>query len=131
MQSTPFVLVVEPSITLRTLIDVTLTTFYRNHPSAGWVIYAEAITALRNIYDGLLPIPDLAVICWDLPYLDGFDATRVIRSRGYPTAVALIVEQDRPLDRLKARQVGANATLARPFKVQGLAETLDSLFAPH
>jgi CheY-like chemotaxis protein len=127
MLSSPFVLVVETSITLRTIIDVF---FHQYSYPAGWAIYEEAASALRDIQAGRLPIPDVALLGWDLPKLDGIATTRFMRARGYATAIVLLLEQQSTLDQLKARLAGANTTLVKPFTVQSLLQTLSSFSLP-
>ncbi len=119
----PFVLVVESSVTLRTIIDLT---FHRNPYPAGWAIYEEAISALRAIQASHLPVPDVALIRLDLPRLDGIATTRLMRARGYGTSILLLLEQPSTSDQLKARLAGANATLVKPFTVQSLLQMLSS-----
>ncbi|HEU5381605.1 MAG TPA: response regulator [Ktedonobacteraceae bacterium] len=121
--SSPFILVIESSATLRAVIDVT---FHQYPYPVGWAIYEEAVSALRDIQASLLPIPDVALIRLELPRLDGIAATRLMRTRGYATSIVLLLEQPSTLDQLHARLAGANATLAKPFTVQSLLQTLSS-----
>ncbi|HEU5377152.1 MAG TPA: response regulator [Ktedonobacteraceae bacterium] len=119
--SPPFVLTIESSLTLRTIIEVTLR---RHFPSARGAFYAEAVAALQDIHAGRLPVPAVAVIRQDMPHLDGIAATRLMRARGYPTGIVLLLEHDCALERVKARLAGAQTSLAKPLTVQQLVQTL-------
>ena len=125
----PFLLVIEPSLTLRTLIDVTLRRQARvstNTFPVSWALFADPVPALRAIYRERLPVPHLGLVCRDLPHLDGYAVMQHMQRRGYPTAflVCLSAEQDSPLERMKAHLAGARATLAKPYTVQQLLAAL-------
>lgn len=121
----PFILVLEPSHTLRTIIDVTL----RRAPfPLGWALYDDAVAALQDIHAGVLSVPDLALIEQHLPRLRGVEAVGLLRARGYPTTIVLLVNSSHPLVRLHARLAGANYVLVKPFKLQELEQIVFSIF---
>src|SRR5258708_35280519 len=125
----PFLLVIEPSITVRTIIDVTLR---RNaHPSVpvspvSWAMFADPVIALCALRGGRIPVPHIGLVCRDLPHLDGYEVIQHMSQKGYPTAfiVLLSPDQNGPLERIKAQLVGARTTLAKPFTVQQLLQSL-------
>lgn len=117
----PFLLVIEPSPTLRTILEITL----RRHAYLTWALFADPLPALRAIQLGHLPVPDVALVCRRLPYLDGFEVLRILRERQYHTSVVLLLsDQDSRLDRIKARLAGARAVLVKPFTMQELLQVL-------
>lgn len=123
----PSLLVIEPSLTLRTIIQTAL----RRHGYPVPSLFADPIAALQALSQGRVPIPDVALVCRKLPHLDGLDVIRVMRRRRYPIAIALLLsEQDGTLARIQARLAGAQATLKKPFTVQQLLQILEALSPP-
>lgn len=127
----PFLLVIEPSLTMRKVIEVILR---RNAhtPSlpgpASWATFADPVSALRALRTGQLPVPHIGLICRDLPYLDGYEVIQHMRQRGYATVFVVLFssDEDGPLERIKARLAGAQITLTKPFTVRQLLQTLAS-----
>lgn len=121
-----FLLAIEPSPTLRAIIEVSL----RRFPfPISWTLYDHAVEALKDIQSGALPVPDLALIEQDLPGLDGFEAVRLMRARGYATQITLLFAQNHPMGRVQARLVGANHVLVKPFKTQDLERLFSLAFS--
>lgn len=122
----PFILVIETSLTLCTIIDVHLRRF--PHP-IRWAIYNVALEALRDIHAGTIPIPNGALIRLNLPGgLNGLGVAHFMREHGYTTHIVMLLEQDRRMDRVLARLAGANAVLVKPFTLDDLDQFFASCF---
>lgn len=127
----PFLLVIEPSLTVRTVIEATLCRNARAPSSFHlpyWALFADPVSALGALHASQIPVPHIGLVCRDLPHLDGYQVIQHVHQRGYPTSfiVLLSAEQDSPLERIKAHLAGARTTLAKPFTVQQLLQTLAS-----
>jgi CheY-like chemotaxis protein len=74
------------------------------------------------------PIPVLVFLDLKLPFLDGFEVLRWIRSTPALDEVAVVVlsSSDQPRDRQLADQLGARAYLVKPPNVESLHELLRS-----
>ena len=115
-QRSPFVLVIEPSLVLRRVI---LTSLSRNGFSTT-MAYAHPLEALKAIVQRQIPVPDIALVCRNMPWPDGYEVIAYLRKNGYPTKCILLLSHDGSLERIKARLAGARASLAKPLTVQAL-----------
>jgi len=71
--------------------------------------------------------PDLVVLDIVLPGLSGFEVCRLVKGK-YPDVKVLILSAlDRDVDHKYAMNYGADGFLSKPFSVDGLLETVDSV----
>ena len=94
----------------------------RLHATSG----DEALATLRS-----LPIlPGLVLLDLNLPGLDGRQALREIRAdpRLAPLVVAVLSTSDDPRDLAVTREVGADAYLVKPMRLDALLDKLGALF---
>jgi CheY-like chemotaxis protein len=123
----PFVVVLDDSLTVRTLISVTL------HREGCRVIgYAHPYHALQDLMQGHQPPPDVLFVNLILPQMNGFAVLRLLRSQPQFAHTALIVisRLDGVVDRLRARLLGATAYLTKPFTQEQLVRLVRE-YSPH
>ena len=122
----PPVLLIDDSPTVRKIIEVALR-------RAGYEVtaYEDPEEALGALKRGEIPAPALAIVDVGLPKLDGYDVIRLLRASPQFQQLPVIVvsARDGILDRIKARLVGANAYLVKPFKERDL-RALVQQYAP-
>jgi CheY-like chemotaxis protein len=90
---------------------------------------ASGPEALEALAEGGI---DLVLMSVDLPGMDGFDTTRILRSQAAPSVVPVVLIAPK-LDRSAYAfgiQSGAADVIARPFHPQGLVELFKKLLRP-
>lgn len=124
-QALPFCLVIDPSLVIRTIVVTEL----RRAGYPPCAAYATSMEALHAISSQCIPIPDIALICWRLPKIDGIEVLQHMKRAQYHTASIMMLDQDQnsALIRAKARLAGARNTLVKPFTMQELRTRLASL----
>ncbi len=81
----------------------------------------EAIEmALRRPYD-------LILMDVEMPVMDGFEATKQLRERGYTGAIVAATALTKPEDAAHCLDMGCDKYLPKPFSRDGLSAILDSL----
>jgi twitching motility two-component system response regulator PilG len=119
------IVVIDDSLTVRKILETGL-------GRAGYVTicYADPAEALRNLLDPGNPAPDLLLVDIGLPKLDGFEVLKYMRANWRYSSVPMYVisNRDSVLDRVKARLVGANGYIVKPFKIQEVVALLQQLF---
>jgi PAS domain S-box-containing protein len=65
-----------------------------------------------------------------MPQQDGYEATRELRRRGLTLPIVAVTANAMAEDIERCLQAGMNAHLAKPFRYQDLADTLDKWLAP-
>ncbi len=73
-----------------------------------------------NRYDAIL-------MDMDLPVMDGFEATRTLRSNGYHGLIVAATGMDRPEDQARCLQAGCDAYVAKPINRRELETILSAL----
>lgn len=121
----PFCLVIDQSLTMRKILEIE----FRRAGYPSCASFAEPVEALQALAQQHLPVPDVALVSWRLPRLDGVEVIRQMKLAGYHTACVMLLDQDldRPLTHLKARLAGAQKVLVKPFTMQQLHAQLASL----
>ena len=113
----PQVLVIDDSEVVRTIIKVSL-------GRIGYEVtaYADPLEALQALAGGEVPRIAVAIVDLGLPRLDGYDVIRLVRAdaRFQHLPIIVVSARDGVLARMKARLVGANEFLTKPFKEQAL-----------
>ena len=121
-------IIIDPSPTVREVIKLILI----RHGYATIATFADSIQALRALHQHELPIPDIALICRRLPFLDGYEVAHVMRKRAYATQIVILMaRQEGILERIKAHLAGAKAVLLKPFDTRELLRIVAHLSAPH
>jgi twitching motility two-component system response regulator PilG len=121
------VCIIDDSPTVRAIVRTSLGRIgYHVRECADGV---EAFHWLRSTRD---PLPVLFVLDLNLPHMDGYSVARFLKHHPSFAAIPILIltGRDGVLDRLKARLVGAEAYLTKPFQTQGLQATVQSLLGP-
>ena len=122
--STKFLMVIDDSPTICKILEVAL-------GRQGYQVrsFLEPLLALRALFvTGEVPVPDLLFVNLILPRMSGFQVIQLLRN--YPQSkhipIIVITRRDGLMDRLKARIVGANEYVTKPFKIQDIVEIVQS-----
>jgi CheY-like chemotaxis protein len=120
----PSCLVLDQSATVCKVIQIIL---YRAG-SPACTTFSDPLLALQTMATKGMPLPDVALISYQLPLMDGIEVIRLMQHHHYPTATVLLLNQDEnsALMRIKARLAGARATLAKPLTTQQLLALLST-----
>jgi len=73
---------------------------------------------------------DVILMDCQMPLLSGFDATRLLRERGYTGRIVALTANALEGDEERCREVGMDAYLSKPFKLAGLRAVLEALEGP-
>lgn len=89
---------------------------------------AEDIEEACDVQDALSKIsafqPDLMLVDWDLPELDGLALVRRVRERGESIPIILITERTERSRVLEAIREGVNNVVAKPFTAEVMAKRI-------
>jgi DNA-binding response OmpR family regulator len=112
------ILLVEDEIKLAEIIQ-------RELDASGYRVYhaADGCQALRLFQRGS---PDLVILDWILPVLNGLDVLRRIRSESAVPVLMLTARTD-PTDRVVGLEVGADDYLVKPFNMSELVARVRAL----
>jgi twitching motility two-component system response regulator PilG len=94
--------------------------------------FPDGVEALRWLQATQGPLPVVIVLDLTLPRLDGYSVARLCKQHAAWKSIPIVIltGRDGVLDRLKARLVGAEAYLTKPFQTQELQATVQSLLGP-
>jgi DNA-binding response OmpR family regulator len=113
----PTILLIEDSLELADSVVVNL-------KQAGYQVY-HAADGLEGIKQHDAVKPDLVILDWMLPGLDGLEVLKRIR-QGAATPVLMLTAKSEEIDRVLGLEVGADDYLTKPF---GLRELLARVHA--
>lgn len=115
------ILIVEDTEDNRRIIRIALT-------SAGYEVL-EAEDGVKGIETAIEHVPDLILMDIQLPVLDGYQATRLIKAHPRINAIPIIAVTSYALsgDEAKARNAGCDGYLAKPFSPRQLIAQVNSL----
>jgi twitching motility two-component system response regulator PilG len=120
MQSHYCALVIEGSLTVRTIIRICLR-------RAGLLVFdfPDGLQALRWLGSSQACMPDLILLDTDIPP-DWYTIVRSLQKQPacLHTMLVLLSRRDGLVDHLKARLAGARAYIAKPFRTQELLEVV-------
>ena len=111
------VMVIDDSQTIRTVVDAGLR-------RAGYRVSAfpDGLVAMGALARGEVEVPELVLVDLDLPRMDGYEVTRVLR--GKPefagTCFIILTCYDSAWNRLRARMAGASEFIVKPFRMSYL-----------
>lgn len=113
------ILVVEDTTQLANLVRRELT-------AAGYdvLVAADGTTAVEI---HARERPDLVVLDWMLPGLDGIEVLRRIRDEA-PTPVLMLTARSEEIDRVMGLEIGADDYLTKPFSMRELLARIRALF---
>jgi two-component system chemotaxis response regulator CheY len=76
-----------------------------------------------------MPVPDLALIDWNMPELDGLELIRVLRSdpRYESMAIVMVTSETEPAQIQRALSMGADEYIMKPLSPEVLMERLVQL----
>lgn len=116
----PVILVVEPSLTLRTLLPIMLRCLHQAQVFA----FPHTVAALRHFRDPTLPMPTHIFLTKAAPLLSS-DAALCVLKQQFPAAMRVLVMEDEGcLERIKAQLAGATDILCKPYTLADLARLL-------
>jgi two-component system chemotaxis response regulator CheY len=116
-------LVVDDSRTMRTILSRIL-----NGLGAD-VQQAEDAAAALKYFDDSSSLPDIALVDWHMPGMNGLELVAAIRaeSRFEPMSIMMVTTEGEPEQISAALAAGANEYLVKPFTQEAVAEKLSLL----
>lgn len=115
------ILVADDSITIRKVVELTF---------ADTGIRVESVGSGREALDRF-PVmrPDLVLADVVMPEPSGYDVCRAVKASERPVPVLLLAGTFEPFDPDRARGVGADGHLIKPFESRTLVERVEALLA--
>ena len=86
---------------------------------AGYVV-EEAFTGREALDAVTREEPDLIVLDWMLPDIDGIEVGRRLRARGFKSAVLFLTAKDATENKVEALRVGGDDYVTKPFSLAEL-----------
>jgi twitching motility two-component system response regulator PilG len=122
----PFILIIDDSITVRKILEVTV----KREGYAG-LSFPDGYEALRWLISPEGRVPALIFLDLTMPRMDGFTTLRRLKSKPALAAVPVIVLTNREgtLNHLKARLAGACEYRSKPFKQEDIVAILRQYLA--
>ncbi len=113
-----FVMIIDDSPTICRILEVALRR--QGHQVMSFQQPVLALYALFQTKE--VPFPDLLLVDLILPRLNGFQVIQFLRNHAQSRHIPIIVisRRDGLIDRLKARIVGANEYVTKPFTIQDI-----------
>jgi DNA-binding response OmpR family regulator len=125
MRAEPTVLVVEDDVHIAHVLSFML-------ERQGYQVthVADGRAAVEHVASQ--PPPDLVLLDVMLPYVDGFEIVRVIRTQaGWETTpVIMLTAKNTERDTVRALEAGANDFIIKPFQPQDLLARLRRVLKP-
>jgi CheY-like chemotaxis protein len=72
---------------------------------------------------------DVLLLDMEMPVMDGFEAARVLRERGYPKPIVALTAHYQGAEIERARREGCSDVLSKPVTLARLREVLEPLLA--
>jgi DNA-binding response OmpR family regulator len=115
------ILLADDSITIRKVVELTFhdTDFRLDAVGSG----EDALRALRDAP------PDLVLADVVMPAPSGYEICRFVKASDRPVPVLLLVGAFEPFDEKRAREVGSDGEIRKPFDSKALVETVRRLLA--
>ncbi len=117
--------------------SLTVCTFVRRILEREWYkveTYLQPLAALQALWQQAGAPPAAIVLDIQLPHLDGYEITRMLRTTAPETLrtvpIIALTARDGVLDRTKGKLLGMNAYLTKPFEPTELLAVLNALI-PH
>lgn len=94
-------------------------------------LFADTKHALAHAYDGhealdaiKASLPDLVLLDWEMPNMDGLATLIEIRNQGFDVPVVMVTSRNDVSNIVSALEKGANEYVMKPFSKDILAEKL-------
>jgi len=115
------VLVAEDVENLRSLIEI-----YLRELGLECLTVSNGFEAVEAAMAGNF---DILLLDMEMPVMDGFEAARVLRERGYPKPIVALTAHYQGVEIERARREGCNDILSKPVTLVRLREVLGPLLA--
>ncbi len=112
------ILLVDDSRTIRNIQKNTLS-------GLGYEDVAEAADGLEALSAVSTAPPDLIILDWNMPNMDGLTFLGKIRAKGIKIPVIMCTTEAEKSRVIQALQAGANNYVVKPFTAEALAEKID------
>jgi len=70
--------------------------------------------------------PDLVLMDLYMPNMDGFNATRLLRDKGFTAPIIALTSSEKAEDKLKAEQAGCNQFILKTLEMKAVELAMDS-----
>src|SRR5688572_16226881 len=87
----------------------------------------EAYTGREAIDAVTRDEPDLIVLDWMLPDLEGIEVGRRLRARGFKTAILFLTAKDATEDKVEALRAGGDDYVTKPFSLAEIVARIQSI----
>ena len=120
------VMVVDDSHMICRIVEFSL-----EHYGISTVPFYSGVDALNALNDGAVPVPDLVLLDISMPDMSGYDVASMLNGNKAFKSVPIVMlsGHDGIFDRLKARRVGADDFIAKPFDKPQLVRKIFPLLA--
>lgn len=69
--------------------------------------------------------PDLVLMDLNMPKMNGFDATKLLRQKGFESPIVVLTASESEQDRQKAKDVGCNDYILKTMEMRDVERVLD------
>src|SRR6202000_3006550 len=87
----------------------------------------EAHTGRAALDTVLREEPDLIVLDWMLPDLDGIEVGRRLRAQGYQTAILFLTAKDATENKVEALRAGGDDYVTKPFSLAEIVARIHAI----
>jgi two-component system OmpR family response regulator len=87
----------------------------------------EAVTGRDALASAVRSEPDLIVLDWMLPDLDGLEVGRRLRERGFESAILFLTARDAVEDKVDALRAGGDDYMTKPFSLAELVARVHAI----
>jgi DNA-binding response OmpR family regulator len=114
----PCILIIEDNVTIAEFIELILLTYAKRDGCTCTIIHAyDGIQGLEHVWKFQ---PDLILLDIQLPWLNGHNVLRSLRSEGNATPVLIMTANADPDERRKSFLAGCDSYITKPFRPDGL-----------
>jgi chemosensory pili system protein ChpA (sensor histidine kinase/response regulator) len=123
-RSTPLVLVVDDSVTVRKV-----TTRLLERHGMDVITAKDGVDAMAQLHETK---PDVMLLDIEMPRMDGFEVATQVRhdERLKDLAIIMITSRGGEKHKNRAFEIGVNQYMGKPFQEKQLLETIESLMPP-
>jgi two-component system OmpR family response regulator len=116
------ILVVDDALSIRDAVATAL-----RYEGFGVEEAADGMEALRAVRRRE---PDLIVLDWMLPDLDGGEVSRRLREQGFKNAILFMTADDASEHQLEATQAGSDGYVTKPFSLAEIVSRVQAILQP-
>lgn len=69
--------------------------------------------------------PDLVLMDLNMPNMNGFEATKILREKGFSNSIVVLTASESERDRARAEQVGCDGYILKTMEMKDVESTLD------